>query len=128
MTYELDRHLSLTALGEGRYSGALDGGWSVGGGINGGFQMALAGQAISQHLESKPDPGAVSAYFLSAGTPGPAEVAVDVAEVAVTMVALPDAVNFLESVVLPVKMPLIELGRTMRQIVCQRLTPMFHEA
>lgn len=78
MTYELDRHLSLTDLGEGRYAGDLDTGWSVGGGINGGFQLALAGQAISQHLDGKPDPVAVSAHFLSAGTAGPAEVAVDV--------------------------------------------------
>ena len=78
MTHELDRHLSLTALGEGRYAGELDGGWSVGGGINGGFQLALAGRAISQHLDGKPDPVAVSAHYLSAGTAGPAEVAVDV--------------------------------------------------
>jgi acyl-CoA thioesterase len=77
-TSEWDRHLSLEPTGEGRYAGALDPGWSVGGGINGGFQLALAGAAVSAHLPEKPDPVAVSAYYLSAGTPGPAEVAVDV--------------------------------------------------
>jgi len=77
-TSEWDRHLSLEPVGGGRYAGALDAGWSVGGGINGGFQLALAGAAISAHLPGKPDPVTVSAYYLSAGTPGPAEVTVDV--------------------------------------------------
>lgn len=76
MTFEWDEHLALTPSGEGRYDGALDAGWSVGGGINGGFQLALAGAAMSAHLPSKPDPIAVSAHFLSAGTVGPASVGV----------------------------------------------------
>jgi acyl-CoA thioesterase len=76
MTSEWDRHLALTPIEEGRFAGALDPGWSVGGGINGGFQLALAGAAMSAHLPDKPDPVAVSAHYLSAGTPGPATVSV----------------------------------------------------
>ena len=76
MDFEWDRHLALTASGEGRYDGALDAGWSVGGGINGGYQLALAGAAVARHLPDKPDPVAVSAHYLSAGTPGPASVEV----------------------------------------------------
>lgn len=52
----------------------LDGGWSVGGGINGGYLMAVAGKALSRVVVGKPDPLTFSTYFTSAATAGPAEV------------------------------------------------------
>jgi hypothetical protein len=78
VTYELDRQIAVTPLGEGRYAADLDAGWKVGGGINGGYQLAVLGNAVRAHLADKPDPVAVTAYYLSAGEPGPAEVAVTV--------------------------------------------------
>lgn len=77
-TYELDRHLAVTPAGEGRYAAEVDPGWVVGGGVNGGYLLALVGTAIRATLPAKPDPVAVSAYYLSATRPGPAEVSVDV--------------------------------------------------
>ncbi len=53
-------------------------GWKVGGGLNGGYQLAVIGTAISAHLADKPDPVAISAYFLSAAEAGPATVDVEV--------------------------------------------------
>jgi len=78
VTHQLDQDLAVRPLGEGRYAGALTDRWSVGGGVNGGFELALLGNAIRAHLPTKPDPLAVSAHFLSAGTDGPAEVSVEV--------------------------------------------------
>ena len=52
----------------------LDGGWSVGGGINGGYLMAVVGRALSKVLPGKPHPLTFSTYFLSASTAGPAEI------------------------------------------------------
>src|SRR3954447_12318621 len=50
----------------------------VGGGVNGGYLLAVVGNAVRHTLPGKPDPIAVSAYYLSASTPGPATVSVDV--------------------------------------------------
>jgi acyl-CoA thioesterase len=75
---EFDSHIALTPTGAGRYAADLDGGWSVGGGLNGGYLLALVASGIRSSLPGKPDPLAVSAYYLSAARPGPATVAVDV--------------------------------------------------
>lgn len=66
--------VAATPLAEGEFSVHLDGGWSVGGGINGGFQMALVGQALAQMVPGKPHPLTFSTHFLSAGTAGPGTV------------------------------------------------------
>jgi hypothetical protein len=65
----------------GVYDGALGDGWLIGGGVNGGLLLALLGRALSQELgsagpqqTSHPDPLAISAYYLTPGTPGPAAV------------------------------------------------------
>ncbi|WP_244931904.1 thioesterase family protein [Nocardioides sp. W7] len=75
---EFDRQIALTPEGRGRYAADLDAGWSVGGGLNGGYLLALVGNAIRNSLPGKPDPLAVSAYYLSAARPGRATVTVDV--------------------------------------------------
>ncbi len=48
----------------------------MGGGINGGYLMAIVGRALRTSFPTKPDPLALSATFVSAATPGPAEVQV----------------------------------------------------
>ncbi|MFC6152625.1 thioesterase family protein [Nocardioides yefusunii] len=63
-----------TSVAEGIHAVDLDGGWSVGGGINGGFQMAVVGQALASAVPGKPHPVTFAAHFLSAATGGPALV------------------------------------------------------
>ncbi|MDP2772515.1 MAG: thioesterase family protein [Nocardioides sp.] len=69
---------AVTPDGEGRYAAELDAGWSVGGGLNGGYLLSVMGHALSAALPGKPDPLVLSAYFLSAAAAGPASVEVDV--------------------------------------------------
>lgn len=76
--FEFDRQIAVTPSGEGRYDVDVAAGWVVGGGVNGGYLLAVIGNALRSALPGKPDPVAVSAYYLSATTPGPATVAVDV--------------------------------------------------
>ncbi len=78
MGHEFDAHIAVAAEGAGRYRADLAAGWVVGGGVNGGYQLAVIGNAIGAALPAKPDPIAMSAYFLSPGAPGPAYVDVDV--------------------------------------------------
>ncbi len=75
----LDQALRLTDSGEGRFGAHLDGGWLIGHAINGGLLLAVLGQALRTTLApaGHPDPLAVSAYYLSAGTAGPAIVGVE---------------------------------------------------
>lgn len=74
MTTEWDQHIAVSSLGDGAYDAELTDGWVVGGGVNGGYLLATIGHAISHELPDKPDPIAVSAYYLSATVPGPARV------------------------------------------------------
>jgi hypothetical protein len=76
MTYEFDRAIALTPLADGAYSAELDGGWVVGGGVNGGYLLAVIGNAVRDVLASSGhvDPFSVSAHYLSASVPGPATV------------------------------------------------------
>lgn len=84
---EFDREIALTAReGEpGAYAAEFGGGWRIGGGVNGGLLLALAGRALASELGApsgeRPghaDPMAISAYYLSPGEPGPATVRTDV--------------------------------------------------
>lgn len=74
MGHEFDQAIEVAPTGDGRYAAELDGGWHVGGGVNGGILLATVGNAIRHALPAKPDPFAVSAAYLSASTPGPATV------------------------------------------------------
>ncbi len=78
MGSEFDSQIAVTSMGSGRYGADLSDGWQVGGGINGGYLMAVLGNAVRSELPTKPDPLALSAYFLSPSVPGPATVEVDV--------------------------------------------------
>ncbi len=74
--HEFDRAVAVTDQGAGDYTADLGAGWLIGGAINGGYLLAVIGNAIRSSLTEvgQPDPLAVSAHFLSAGTPGPAVV------------------------------------------------------
>ena len=76
MTYEFDRGIAVTALGDDAYGAVLDGGWVVGRGVNGGYLLAVIGNAVRETLAGPGhvDPFSVSAHYLSASVPGPATV------------------------------------------------------
>src|ERR1700712_4737016 len=78
MDYEFDRGIDVTPHGPGEYAADLDGGWVVGGGLNGGYLLGVIGNAIRTELADigQTDPVSVSAYFLSPSVPGPALVRV----------------------------------------------------
>ncbi len=78
MSSVFDTTTAVTSRGAGRYDAELDAGWQVGGGLNGGYLLAVVGNALRAELPDKPDPLALSAYYLAASTPGPASVQVDV--------------------------------------------------
>jgi hypothetical protein len=77
--YEFDRGIELARSKPGEYDATLDPGWVVGGGINGGYLLAVIGNAIRHTVPAKPDPLAISAHYLAASTPGPATVTTRVA-------------------------------------------------
>jgi acyl-CoA thioesterase len=80
--FEFDRLTAVTPADAGRgagcYAAELAPGWVVGGGLNGGYLLAVMGQALRAAVPAKPDAVAVSAHFVSASAPGPALVTVDV--------------------------------------------------
>lgn len=60
-----------------RYTADLDGQWSIGPKLNGGYLLAvLANAAVDAAGPGHPHPVAVSAQFVAAPDPGPAEIAV----------------------------------------------------
>ena len=83
MTHELDTLLALEQAGPGRFDGTLTDGWLIGHAINGGVLLAVVGQALRRTFADggHPDPFAVSAYYLSAGAPGPVRVDVETVRV-----------------------------------------------
>lgn len=78
MSHEFDQHIAVRRRDETTWDAELSAGWLVGGGVNGGYLLAVAGHAVREALPAKPDPIAVSAYYLSAAAPGPATVGVEV--------------------------------------------------
>ena len=80
---EFDREIAVTGRADqpGAYDAELGEGWRIGGGVNGGLLLALAGHALRRELGPEPptayrrhpDPLAISAYYLTPGVPGPAE-------------------------------------------------------
>lgn len=81
---EFDREIAVTGRADqpGAYDAELGQGWRIGGGVNGGLLLALAGHALRRELGPEsadgipghPDPLAISAYYLSPGVPGPTEL------------------------------------------------------
>ena len=76
---ELAKATAVEPIGAGRYAVALDPGWAIGAKPNGGYLLAvLARAAAAEAGPELPHPAAVSAHFLAAPDPGPAEVTVEV--------------------------------------------------
>jgi acyl-CoA thioesterase len=70
---EFDRDIALDQTGPHAYAAELRPGWVVGAGVNGGYLLAVLGHAV-RRSSPHPDPLSVSAYYLSASSPGPATV------------------------------------------------------
>lgn len=70
---EFDREIAVSPRDEeGVYDGALGDGWLIGAGVNGGLLLAMAGHALRRTFgPGQPDPFSISAYYLTASTPGP---------------------------------------------------------
>lgn len=75
---EFDDALALRRDADATYDAELGEGWRIGAGINGGMLLALAGKALAEEFagEGHPDPMSISAYYMSAGVPGPARLTV----------------------------------------------------
>jgi acyl-CoA thioesterase len=58
------------------YAATLDAGWGIGGGLNGGYLLAVLGTAVADvgSAHGHPHPFVVNAQYLSAGRPGSATV------------------------------------------------------
>ena len=50
MDYEFDRGIAVDRTAPGEYAAELDAGWVVGGGLNGGYLLAVIGNAIRTDL------------------------------------------------------------------------------
>ena len=50
MDFEFDRGIAVEPMAPGEYAAQLDGGWVVGGGLNGGYLLAVIGNAIRAEL------------------------------------------------------------------------------
>ena len=70
---EFDRDTAVLPS-DGGFTADLSEGWVVGAGINGGYLLATVGRALGATVPGKPDPIAISAYYLSASTAGPAVI------------------------------------------------------
>lgn len=64
---------TVTEEGPGRFRADVDAGWTIGGRPNGGYLLALMGQAACG-TGLQPHPVAASAHFLRSPVPGPAVV------------------------------------------------------
>ena len=74
---DYDRAIAVTPSDQGRWTVDLDGSWSIGGSMNGGYLLAaMVGAATT--ATQRPDPLAVTATFLSPRRAGPAEITVAV--------------------------------------------------
>ncbi len=131
LEHELDRGIAVRPVGTGEYAVDLDGGWSVGGGLNGGYLLAVVGNALRTALagDGELEPVSVSCYYLSPARPGPARVRVrpvrvggQRATVAATLVQVEDGTAAERLTVLAVLGPL-EGGEVERQDAAPQLPP-----
>lgn len=67
-----DHDTQLTPSAPGRYQGQVQPHWNIGSNPNGGYLLALAGQALRLALPEQPDPLSVTAHYLQPGLGGQA--------------------------------------------------------
>ncbi|MDK1476048.1 thioesterase family protein [Streptomyces sp. 549] len=75
---EFDRDTQVRLRQPGVYDIDLPDGWSIGGALNGGYLLAVLGRTLADALTHS-DPFSVTAHYLSASRPGPAEIRTDTA-------------------------------------------------
>ena len=63
MGYEFDEQTAVRAVAPDVFETDLHPGWAVGGGLNGGYLLAVIGTAVRAIVPGKPDPLAVSAHI-----------------------------------------------------------------
>lgn len=71
-----DLDTAVTRRSATTWSADLDGGWSVLGGLNGGYLLATLGRALGEAFPGKPHALATSVHYVSAATEGPATIEV----------------------------------------------------
>lgn len=92
MSSEFDRHTAVRQVaqeeGGAVFAADLQGGWQVGGGLNGGYLLATIGRALQQTAPKHPHPFSVSAYYVGPGVAGEATVTTRVVRQGGTSVTL----------------------------------------
>jgi hypothetical protein len=79
-----DAHTEIREIGSGRYATVIDGSWSIGASLNGGYlQLAIVRAVLA--AGGHPHPVSVSTDFLTAAEAGPAEIVVERLRVGKTM-------------------------------------------
>lgn len=81
---QFDEDIALEQLDETRFQAQLAEHWCIRGVPNGGYQLAVAANAIGQCLP-QPHPLTVTGHYLAASKAGPVELTVDVARVGGSM-------------------------------------------
>ena len=72
---EFDRATAVSALGEGAWSGAVDGGWFAGRGPNGGYLAAIVLRAMTSELDDPArEPRSLTCHYLRPPAAGPVRV------------------------------------------------------
>ncbi|MFJ6570764.1 thioesterase family protein [Streptomyces sp. NPDC091292] len=74
---EFDRDTVVTPRLPGVYETELSAGWTIISAVNGGYLLAVVGRALA-HALPHPDPFTISAHYLTASRPGPAEIRTEV--------------------------------------------------
>ena len=83
LAVELVKASAVEPLGGGRYGATIDPGWAIGTKPHGGYLLVMLAKAVVAEAAigapvELPDPAAISAHYLAAPDPGPAEVTVEV--------------------------------------------------
>ncbi|SCD88776.1 Thioesterase-like superfamily protein [Streptomyces sp. TverLS-915] len=70
---EFDRDTAVSRRGPGVFDASLSEGWTIINAVNGGYLLALVGRALGEELPHS-DPFSITAHYLTASRPGPAEI------------------------------------------------------
>ncbi|WP_209373562.1 thioesterase family protein [Brevibacterium renqingii] len=71
---EFVRATAVERQGDHTFTAELDAGWKVGGAVNGGYLLGVAGRALRDLNPSTPDPLVISTFYLGPSTEGPVDI------------------------------------------------------
>ncbi|WP_181275412.1 thioesterase family protein [Brevibacterium oceani] len=74
ITSEFARATAVERLSDTTFTAELDGKWNVGGAINGGYLLGIAGRALRALNTATPDPLVISTFYLGPSTEGPTDI------------------------------------------------------